>query len=135
MLVRDETGKILASGLSITLDENGWMIDVIVESASSAFLTVTREQTRALLDEGLNRLQYTNGEAALCIDLTQMTDAWFGTGSAVTAYCFVLAEGEAGMRVTVYAETAEGKAEAVMLNGVTLIRDGKRTAVMLNGVY
>ena len=57
--------------------------------------------------------------AQLLIDLTKMTDAWFGAGSAVAAYCFILADGDEGTRVTVYAEP--GKTEALSLDGVTLM--------------
>lgn len=134
-LVTDEAGNILDGELSVNVDETSWFLRVFVENDPNAFLTITKEQIQALLDEGVNLIEYVNGEAALCIDLTKITDEWFETESAVTAYCFVLAVREDGALAAVYADTEEGKTEAQTLDGVTLIRDGRFTAVKCNGVY
>ncbi len=134
-LVKNEAGESLGSGLSIDRDQSSFLLRVSVENKPDAVLTFTGEQLRALLEQGLNMIEYVNGTASLYIDLTKVSEAWFDTEAPVTAYCFALIPGEDGARLTVYAVTEAGNAEAAVLSGLTLSSNGRRTAVKQNGVY
>ena len=134
-LVKNEAGEVLGSGLAIDMNEISYLLRVSVDNKKDAVLTLTREQIAALLEQGLNLIEYVNGNASLRVDLTKVTNEWFGTEAPVSAYCFVLIPGENGARVTVYATTGEGNVEADAFSGLTLISGGKRVTVKQNGVY
>lgn len=134
-LIKNEAGELLGCGLSIDRNETSYLLRVSVDNKADAILTIGKEQLQALLDQGLNLIEYVNGKASLHIDLTKIDDAWFDTEEPIIAYCFVLIPDEAETQVTVYAETEEEYVEAGAFTGVTLIRDGKRTVVKQNGAY
>ncbi len=134
-LVKNEAGEILGSGLVIDRDEISYLLRVSVDSKSDAVLTIEKEQLQALLDQGLNIIEYVNGKAALRIDLTKISDEWFETEAPVTAYRFFLLAGEEGTEVTVSARTETENVPASFLAGITLIRGSERVAVKENGVY
>ncbi len=135
VLVKNEAGDVLGSGLAIDKDEISFVLRVSMDNKSDACLTIDKEQLRALLNQGVNVIEYANGEAALRIDLTKITDGWFETEAPVTAYRFFLLAGKEGTEVTVSARTETENVPASFLAGITLIRGGERVAVKENGVY
>ena len=117
------------------MNDASLLLRVSVDGASHASLTIDPAQLRALLDQGLNVVEYVNGNAVLRVDLTKISDQWFDTELPVTACSFALELQDAGVQVTVAALT-EGKAvEAAALTGVTLTLNGKRVFVTHNGIY
>ena len=133
VVVKDRAGETVDSVITVDMDETGCLLCVSAENG--AVLILPKEQVKALLDQGLNMAEYGNGKSALRVDLTKITDAWFDAQAPVTAYCFVLDDGDDGTRVNVYAAAEAGDAEAETLTGVTLIREDQRVIVKRNGVY
>ena len=134
-LVKNEAGETLSSGLSIDMDDESYLLRVSVDGKPGAVLTIGKDQLKALLDQGLNVIEYVNGKSALRIDLTQITDRWFDASAPVTAYAFSLTAQEDGVQVTVEAQTEKGAVEASALAGITLIQNGERTIVESNGIH
>ena len=135
-LVKNEAGETVASGLSIDRNDESYLLRVSVDSKSDTILTIGKDQLQALLDQGLNVIEYAAGKTALRIDLTRITDQWFSVVVPVTAYAFTLTPQADGTEVTVSALTEEsGAVAASALAGLTLIRNGESTAVESNGIY
>ncbi len=132
-LVKNASGERIASGLAIDRDKAGFLLRVSVDGKPGAMLSIGQDQLQALLDQGLNVIEYAAGKAVLRIELTQISDKWFDAPADVCS--FALAAQENGVQVTVTAETENGAVEAAALTGVTLIRNGERIAVQSSGVY
>ena len=134
-LVKDLSGETVGSGLAIDMDESSYLVRVSLDNTTDAVLTITKDQLQALLDQGLNIVEYTNGNATLRIDLTQITDEWFKTEEPITAYTFLLVSVDNAAQITVSAVTESETVPAEKLAGITLIQGDRRVNVKENGIY
>ncbi len=132
-LVKNAAGETVASGLAIDRDGVTFLLRVTVDNKPGAMLTIGQDQLRALLDQGLNVIEYAAEKAVLRIDLTRIASQWFSGSAAVCS--FALAAQENGVQVTATAETESGDAETGAWTGVTLIRNDERVAVESSGIY
>ena len=125
-----------ADGLPNTI-RNGQIANIrtIIEGNKGRGMQSMDESIEALLDQGLNVIEYSNGKATLRIDLTQITDEWFKTEEPITAYTFLLIAVDSAAQVTVSAVTETENVQAEKLAGITLIQGGRRVIVKENGIY
>ncbi len=134
-LVKSLSGETLSIQPVMDQDESSYLARLAPDGTADAVLTITKDQLQALLEQGLNIVEYANGSAALRIDLTRITDEWFKTEEPITAYTFMLTAVDNAAQITVSAVTETGNVQAEKLEGITLIQGGRRVNVKGNGIY